>query len=119
MSQELQLARLLNHVAAFNYVTVEGAPIYRAIVQVLYDAKQHYVIELRPDEILEHIRRARYHTEADSTERLAYYLERLVEWGNLEPRLDTTAATRIEDFYRNRQIFHLSTTGEAAHAAVL
>ena len=73
--------RLLTQVAAFNYVTVQNAPTYRALMQVFYDAKQHYIIELRPPEILERVRQARSHVEVASEEELDYPLGQLVEWG--------------------------------------
>jgi len=40
--------RLLDQVPVFRYVTAENAPNYRAILEVFVEAKEHYVIELRP-----------------------------------------------------------------------
>lgn len=119
VAQKLIPPRLLNQVAAFNYVTAPNAPTYRAIMQAFYEAKQHYMIELRPGEILEQVRSNGYHTELKSDEDLERHLATLVEWGNLLRSHDTAAVSHIDDFYRKRYLFHLTAVGEAAHRAVL
>ena len=52
--------RQLREVHAFRYVTVPNAPTYRAIVQLFHEAKQRYVIELRPIEVLGLLRATPY-----------------------------------------------------------
>jgi hypothetical protein len=111
--------RLLEGVAAFNYVTVPSAPTYRALMQVFFEAKQRYVIEMRPAAVLAALRAAGFHTEIDTVADLDYPLGQLVEWGNLSRSHDTAAVGRIEDFYRKRYLFRLTAVGEAAHRAVL
>ena len=111
--------RLLDQVAAFKYVTVENAPIYRALVQVFYEARQRYVIEMRPAEVLARLEESPYHAEIGAEGALDRHLEQLVQWGNLFHRHDTAAVSRIEDFYRRSFVYNLSAVGEAAHRAVL
>src|SRR5437764_13088894 len=105
--------RLLNQVAAFQYVTAPNAPTYRAIMQVFFDAKQHYLIELRPAEVGERIGEAGYHVEITSDEHLEAHLQQLVDWGNLLRGYETAAAARIEDYYRKRYLYHLTPVGDA------
>lgn len=112
-------SRLLNQVSAFHYVTAPSAPTYRAVMQVFYEAKQRYVIELRPGEVLELIRGSDFHTELRDETELEQKLGQLVDWGNLLRSHDTATVSRIDDFYRKRYLFHLTAVGEAAHRAVL
>lgn len=107
--------RVLDEVSAFQYVTVPNASTYRAVVDVFADAKAHYIVELRPADVL-----ARLGDDAEvaSEESLELALEQLVKWGNLQKSHDTARVQRIADFYRKRYLYHLSAVGEAAHAAV-
>lgn len=122
--------RLLNQVSVFQYVTLQKAPTYRAIVQVFYEAKQHYVIELRADDVLARLRTAGYFlpelnaeqdalTPEERRQRLEEELERLVHYGNLAHGLDLARATSLKDFHRTRYVYRLTAVGEAAHRAVL
>jgi uncharacterized protein (TIGR02677 family) len=111
--------RLLDQVAVFHYVTAPNAPTYRAIMQIFYEAKQHYVIELRPAEVLEQLQRSTYHVELADEDTMDRALDQLVGWGNLLRTHDTAAVSHIEDFYRRRHLYYLTTVGEAAHRAVL
>jgi len=111
--------RALNQVAALRYVTADNAPTYRAIVQVFFEARQGYVIELRAPDLLERIRAAGLFADLPSEEALNYHLDHLVEWGNLAAAHDSSAVSRLEDFYRRRFLYHLTAVGEAAHRAVV
>jgi len=111
--------RLLNQVKAFNYVTVPSAPTFRAVMQVFYEAKQRYVVEMRAGQVRSEIDCMGVHVELSAEDGLDYHLERLVEWGNISRRHDTASVTRIEDFYRKRYVYRLTAVGEAAHRAVL
>ncbi|AKU92734.1 TIGR02677 family protein [Vulgatibacter incomptus] len=110
--------RLFDQVQAFQYVVAEKAPIYRAIVQVFSEARHHYVIELRPAEVLDRIRAAGIFVALGPDETLDYYLDMLVKWGNLASAQDSATVTRLEDFYRKRLLYRLTPAGEAAHRAV-
>ncbi|MGQ0503962.1 MAG: TIGR02677 family protein [Myxococcaceae bacterium] len=113
------LRRALNQVSAFQYVTVPSAPTYRAIMQVFFDARQRYVIELRAADVLERLAASPLHHELGSDEALDYHLNQLVTWGNLGHTHDPGAVARLEDFYKKRFLYHLTSVGEIAHRAVL
>ena len=99
---------------AFNYVTAEKAALYRAVMQAFAAAKAHFIVHLRPEEIIE-----RLGTEHDSSpQEISAALEQLVSWGNLLSQPDTSRVTTVEDFYRARHLYQLSRQGEAAEAAL-
>ncbi len=111
--------RALNQISAFKYVTEPNAPTYRAIIHAFHEARAHYVIELRPADVRERISKAGLFAEIETDEQLDYHLSQLVEWGNLAASHDSSAVTRLEDFYRKRLLYHLTAVGEAAHRSVL
>lgn len=110
---------VLQPIAAFKYVTEDHAPIYRAIVQVFFAAKQHYAIELRPSDVVRALATSGLHAPLATTDDLDYHLGKLVEWGNLSRAHDTATVATIEDFYKKSFVYHLTPVGEAAHRAVL
>ena len=112
--------RLLDAVGAFRYATADNAPSYRALLQVFWDAKQHYVIELRPAEVRERLDRSGLFHELAGEAELDRHLDQLANpaWGNLQRSHDTGSVTRVEDFYRRRYLYRLTPLGEAAHRAV-
>jgi uncharacterized protein (TIGR02677 family) len=111
--------RLLDQVPAFRYVTEAHAPTYRAIMQVFYEAKQHYIIELRPEEVRARVGDSGLYAAIEDDAALERRLEQLVEWGNLSHTHDTAGVSRVEDFERKRYLYHLTAIGEGAHRAVL
>ncbi len=111
-------ARLLDQVHAFRYVTADNAPNYRAILQVFFEAKERYEIELRPADVRERLARSGLHHELPGDADLDRHLDQLAEWGNLQRAHDTAAVSRIDDFYRRRYLYRLTAVGEAAHRAV-
>ncbi len=110
--------RLLDQVPALRYVAVENAPTYRAILEVFVEAKEHYVIELRPAEIRDCLARSGLFHELPDAGALDRHLDQLAEWKNLQRSHDTGAVSRVEDFYRRRYLYRLTAEGEAAHRAV-
>ena len=109
----------LDDVPTFHYATAPNAHAYRAIMQVFYEAKQRYTIELRVGEVVEAIRLSSNDVKVADEQELEPLLAQLVRWGNLARTHDTAAVARIDDFYRKRHVFHLTTLGEAAHRAIL
>jgi uncharacterized protein (TIGR02677 family) len=114
-----RFARPLPQVSALSYATAPKAHTYRAIIQVFFEAKQHYLIELRPQEVLDRLRQSGLHFELQDPEDVEPELCQLVAWGNLKDAHDTGSVSRLEDFYRHRLLYHLTAVGEAAHRAVL
>ena len=114
--------RVLDAVPVFRYVTADNASNYRALLEVFVEAKERYLIELRPAEVRDGLARSglRFERagELDPERHLDNHLDQLVAWGNLQRAHDTAAVTRVEDFYRRRFLYRLTSAGEAAHRAV-
>jgi uncharacterized protein (TIGR02677 family) len=111
--------RVFNQVDALRYVTAPNAPAYRAIMQVFADAMAHYVIELRPWEVLRSLADAGYDSSITDADQLEVdYLDQLVTWGNLAFNRDPAGVARLEDYYRKKRVYRLTDVGEAAHRAV-
>jgi uncharacterized protein (TIGR02677 family) len=101
--------------AVFAHLNAELSPLYRAILRVFVTERARFVISLRPGEL--HAALARNQTQAD-LETLTLALQQLRRWGNLDDTVDNADAASIEEFYRNRRLFHLSAAGEAAEHAL-
>jgi uncharacterized protein (TIGR02677 family) len=100
----------------FRHVTAEKAELYRAIMDVFAAAKRQFRLHLRPDEVRADANWA--HGEAPALEIVQQALAQLAEWGNLLAQPDTTRVASIEDFYRARFVYRLSSGGEAVEAAM-
>lgn len=100
----------------FEHVNVEKAPLYRAIMGVFAEAKRHFQVHLRPEDV----RDALSGRDADTptAEALNAALEQLVVWGNLAAEPDVSRVTSVEDFYRARYLYQLTREGEAVEAAL-
>lgn len=98
------------------YVVADKAPTYRAIMDVFGEAKQQYVLRLRPEEVLERAKRVGQDLGLDEGSEEA--LDQLVAWGNLKRTQDTARARSLAEFARRRSLYQLTPEGEAAHLAV-
>ncbi|MBN2498964.1 MAG: TIGR02677 family protein [Deltaproteobacteria bacterium] len=112
-------SRVLDQVPAFSYVTAQLAPTYRAMVEVFYQAKRRFQIDLRPQLVADLLKAGPYLVDAEDTASLERHLGQLVDWGILTRSHDAASVTRIEDYYRKRYVYHLTAVGEAAHRAVI
>ncbi|MFZ5481131.1 MAG: TIGR02677 family protein [Myxococcota bacterium] len=110
--------RILTPVPVLMYVNVEHAPTYRAIVEVFAEARQRYVVELRPAEVRAALEDSGLFHDLDDEGGLDRRLDMLCQWGNLDRTHDTEAVSRLEDFYARRYRYRLTAAGEAAHRAV-
>ena len=102
---------------ALAYVTTEKATLYRAIMRVFMESKERFALHLRPQEIIDSVRRCGFQEIPDPGE-IESALEQLCEWGNLQTRPDTTDISTVEDFYKQRYSFHITNQGEAAERAL-
>lgn len=95
----------------FQYVTVEKAELYRAVMRVFVEAKERFGLYLRPREI---------HAELGefAFPEIEQALQQLSGWGNLEMHHDTSAVSTIEEFNRPRWLYQMSVEGEAAERAI-
>lgn len=108
---------LPRRLTAFAYVQAENAPLYRSILQVFGDAKEHFRLHLRPEEIRRALASMPF-DEPPPVEEVQAALAQLCEWGNLEDHPDTSDVATVEDFYRSRRLYQLSPEGEAAERAL-
>ena len=101
----------------FSYAVEPKAPIYRSAVAVFAEAKERYVLRLRPAEVLERLPEAA-RVRLDSEAGIDRELDQLVEWGTLKRIQDTSRARNLAEFLRRRSLYQLTPEGEAAHKAV-
>lgn len=99
----------------FAHVVADKADLYRAVMGAFVQAKQRFLVHLRPDDVHEAVRAAG--RPADLTEVTAA-LHSLTDWGNLRADPDTARVTTVEDFNRARYLYQLTPEGEAAEAAL-
>src|SRR5262245_16891435 len=104
-------------IRVFAFVTAEKAPLYRAIMHVFMEANAVFTFHLRPRQILERITATGFSATVDQEE-IDSALSQLTEWGNLEAFPDTADVTTVEDFYKQRYFFQLTSEGEAAQRAL-
>ncbi|TVQ75167.1 MAG: TIGR02677 family protein, partial [Chromatiaceae bacterium] len=97
--------------SAFSYVVAEKADLYRAIMAAFMEAKAHFTVHLRPEDVRERAGVA-------SLEEVQAALSQLQQWGNLEADPDTSRVTSVEEFYRARYLYQLTRSGEAAEQAL-
>ncbi|AUX35207.1 MULTISPECIES: TIGR02677 family protein [Sorangium] len=98
---------------AFTYLTVENAALYRAIMRSFVEARERFVLHLRPADVGRAVRDGGL--DSASVEAA---LQKLCEWGNLQSHLDTADVATVEEFYRPRFLYQLTPQGEAVERAV-
>ena len=98
---------------AFAYLTVENAALYRAIMGSFTEARERFVLHLRPADIARAVREGG-HDGAP----IDLALQQLCAWGNLQAHPDTAEVATVEDFRRPRFLYQLTPEGEAAERAV-
>src|SRR5665213_3983643 len=96
--------------ALFSHVVADNAPLYRAILDVFAASKRQFRLHLRPDEVFAE---AAWPSDSPTLETVQQALGQLVEWGNLQSQPDTTRVATIEDFYRKRLLYRMTSGGEA------
>jgi uncharacterized protein (TIGR02677 family) len=99
----------------FSHITADKSPAYRAIMELFAAAKRQFRLHLRPDEVLSE---AHWPAERPSLEEVQQSLSQLVDWGNLQAQPDTARVASIEDFYRKRLLYRLTSGGEAVEAGL-
>ncbi|MFD2111034.1 TIGR02677 family protein [Thiorhodococcus fuscus] len=100
---------------SFNYLTADKTDLYRALMRAFSEAKEHFLVHLRPEDVLDRLRRDGRQLDLDAVQAA---LGQLVEWGNLQAEPDTSRVTTVEDFYRARYLYQITREGEAAEAAL-
>jgi len=95
----------------FAHVTADRASLYREIMRTFAEFKERFVLDLRAQDILEAVQNSQQ-AEIEAA------LTQLCEWGNLEARPETTDANSLEDFYTQRNVFRITSQGEAAERSL-
>jgi uncharacterized protein (TIGR02677 family) len=95
----------------FAHLGAPNAVLYRAILAVFAQAKERFIVHLRPEDVAVELRR-------DDDEQLGQALEQLTEWGNLRADVDTGRVSSVEDFHRKRLLFQLTAAGQAAEQSI-
>lgn len=93
----------------FRYLAADNAALYRRVMTAFVQAKQRFVVTLRPEEIL---------SEVAGADELRAALVQLEQWGNLRSDPDTSRVTTIADFQRARVMYQLTQEGENAERAL-
>lgn len=99
----------------FSHLTADKTDLYRAVLDTFAAAKRQFRLHLRPDEVLAE---AEWPREPPALEELQAALTQLVEWGNLQAQPDTARVASIEDFYRKRLLYRMTSGGEAVEAGL-
>src|SRR5262245_53412311 len=84
-------------------------------MHVFMESRERFVIRLRQQDVIEALSAS--NSPAEQTQ-IESALAQLCEWGNLESRPDTTNAGVVEDFYKQRYTFQITTQGLAAERAL-
>jgi uncharacterized protein (TIGR02677 family) len=101
----------------FAYINTEKTPQYRAIMRVFVDAKARFALHLRPQEIVAALAESDWAAPMDLAD-VETALAQLCDWRNLESHPDTADVATVEEFYRPRYLFQLTSEGEAAERAI-
>lgn len=95
----------------FSHLVADKVALYRRIMAAFVDAKAHFTVHLRPEDVCER-------AELSSLDEVQAALAQLVQWGNLEADPDTARVTSVEEYYRARFLYQLTRAGEAAEHAL-
>lgn len=101
----------------FAHLTAEKAVFYRAIMEIFSQSKARFIIHLRPADVDRQLKGDGFAPSDTSSTELA--LQQLVAWGNLEAHSDTAEVATVQGWWRVRNLYQLSTEGEAAEAALV
>lgn len=99
----------------FRHATADKAALYRMIMETFAAAKRQFRLHLRPDEVTSE---AALDGNPPPQDEVQQALAQLVEWGNLQAQPDTARVSTVEDFYRARFLYSLTTGGEAAETGL-
>jgi len=115
--ESVRSVRAFERLDVFKYTVEPLAPTYRAIMAVFAQAKAHFRIQLRADEVRQELERAGYAVTLPEAG-IDPLLDQLTEWGNLERSHDTGRVSTLADFYRRHYVYRLTAGGEAAELAL-
>lgn len=101
----------------FAHLSAPNAALYRRVMRALLSEKERFTVHVRPEQIA-----AVLATQGDPVDEqtVTEALDRLAQptWGNVLAFPDSSRVTALEDFYRKRMLYQLSSEGEAAERAL-
>ncbi len=97
---------------AFAHINADKSVLYRRIMAAFADAKAHFIVHLRPEDVAERL------SHGITVEEVQAALAQLTGWGNLQAEPDTSRVTSVEDFYRARFLYQITREGEAVEQAL-
>jgi uncharacterized protein (TIGR02677 family) len=100
----------------FQYLNVDKAAEYRAVMQSFVEAKARFALHLRPSDVRTALAD---HPEAQCELDVDSLLRQLCDWGNLASHPDTADVSTVEEFFTPRHLYQLTAEGEAAERAIL
>ena len=95
----------------FSYVTAEKAELYRRVMRAFVEAKSHFLVHLRPEDVQQQIGEPELASVQSA-------LTQLVAWGNLDAERDNARVTSVEDYYRALYVYQITRQGEAVEVAL-
>jgi uncharacterized protein (TIGR02677 family) len=96
----------------FAHLAADKRHLYREVLTAFADAKARFVLHLRPSDVVAGLP---FRVDVEHVEAA---LRQLVTWGNLSADPDTAEVATIEEFYRARFLYRLTTAGEATERAL-
>jgi len=100
------------HAKPFEHVHAPKSELYRDIMRAFVAGKHRFLVHLRPEDVSELLPAVQEDGAVEAA------LGSLVGWGNLRADPDNSRVTTVEDFYRPRYLYQLTTEGEAAELAL-
>jgi len=101
----------------FAHLTADKCALYRAILRAFMEAKAEFSLHLRPQDVRDSLRSQ--DTLGDTPlDEVESSVAKLCEWGNLEAHRDSSEVATVEEFYRPRYLYQLTSAGEAAERAI-
>jgi uncharacterized protein (TIGR02677 family) len=105
--------------AVFAHLNTEKAAQYRAILRVFAQAKTRFALQLRPQDVATHLHASNTNGAPPvDAAGIDAALQQLCAWGNLEAHPDTTDVATVDEFYRPRYQYQLTSAGAAAEQAL-
>jgi uncharacterized protein (TIGR02677 family) len=99
----------------FHHLAAPKVDLYRSILRVFGQAKEHFEISLRPAEVVDRLVKG---SVAINAEEVSQALEKLQEWRNLDASQDNSEVHTVEEFKRPRFLYQFTAAGEATEQAL-
>jgi uncharacterized protein (TIGR02677 family) len=85
-------------------------------MRLFMQSKERFVFSLRAEDVFEAVRKSGVEETLEDVQ-IESALAQLCEWGNLQKHADTIEVGTVEDFFKQRHVFQITSQGEAAERA--